>query len=104
MLSLISLIIKTIIHNTHIIPQIFLNKLIIIIIYSGTYIVWLAVDQRGFQLLYPQTDYLLYLLLYYFQTSQWYLNSEVDRQMYCQNLLVYFQTSLCSDLEKLHHN
>ena len=104
MLSLICLIIKTIIHNTHIIPQIFLNKLIIIIIYSGTYIVWLAVDQRGFQLLYPQTDYLLYLLLYYFQTSQWYLNSEVDRQMYCQNLLVYFQTSLCSDLEKLHHN
>ena len=104
-LSLICLIIKIIIHNTHIIPQIFLNKLmIIILIYSGTYIVWLAVDQRGFQLLYPQTDYLLHLLLYYFQTSQWYLNSEVDCQMYYQNLLVYFQTSLCSDLEKLHHN
>jgi len=104
-LSLICLIIKTIIRNTNIIPQIFLNKLIIIIIiYSGTYFVWLAVDQRGFQLLYPQTDYFLYLLLYYFQTSQWYLNSEVDRQMYYQNLLVYFQTSLCSDLEKLHHN
>ena len=104
-LSLICLIIKTIIHNTHIIPQIFLNKLmIIILIYSGTYIVWLAVDQRGFQLLYPQTDYPLHLLLYYFQTSQWYLNSEVDCQMYYQNLLVYFQTSLCSHLEKLHHN
>ena len=104
-LSLICLIIKTIIHNTHIIPQIFLNKLmIIILIYSGTYIVWLAVDQRGFQLLYPQTDYLLHLLLYCFQTSQWYLNSEVDCQMYYQNLLVYFQTSLCPDLEKLHHN
>ena len=104
-LSLICLIIKTIIHNTHIIPQIFLNKLmIIILIYSGTYIVWLAVDQTGFQLLYPQIDYLLHLLLYCFQTSQWYLNSEVDCQMYYQNLLVYFQTSLCSDLEKLHHN
>ena len=104
-LSLICLIIKIIIHNTHIIPQIFLNKLmIIILIYSGTYIVWLAVDQRGFQLLYPQTDYLLHLLLYYFQTSQWYLNSEVDCQMYYQNLLVYFQTSLCSDLKKLYHN
>ena len=104
-LSLICLIIKTIIHNTHIIPQTFLNKLIIIIlIYSGTYIVWLAVDQTGFQSLYPQTDYLLHLLLYYFQTSQWHLNSEVDCQMYYQNLLVYFQTSLCPDLEKLHHN
>ena len=78
--------------------------MIIILIYSGTYIVWLAVDQRGFQLLYPQTDYLLHLLLYYFQTSQWYLNSEVDCQMYYQNLSVYFQTSLYSDLEKLHHN
>ena len=78
--------------------------MIIILIYSGTYIVWLAVDQRGFQLLYPQTDYLLHLLLYCFQTSQWYLNSEVDCQMYYQNLLVYFQTSLCSDLKKLYHN
>ena len=72
--------------------------------YSGTYIVWLAVVQRGFQLLFPQIDYLLYLLLYYFQTSQWYLNSEVDRQMCYQNLFVYFQTRLCPDLEKLCHN